>query len=529
VRPSHPVRLLLALICSFALVGSLSVATAASASAATGYKLTAGGTRVTTSDKAAKLTVKLTKKGKAVAKATVLLQYLSGSTWKTEKKVTVKRGKGSVSVKHTVGDRRYRFSISGTPSPEFVVHVVPAKFTISGSGAGHGVGMSQYGAYQLARTGSTTAQILEHYYTGAAVSTANNNPRTVKVQVLGPPSDSRKTTTLTISSGGFSLTGDGKVLKTYSTPGKVAIGVSGTKVTAKVTLANGKVKNQTLAASSRLTLTWTAGPVTVDGAQGSYKAGNLQITVRSGRPNVINELAMNTDYLYGIDEMPASWGSAAGGGAAALRAQVVAARTYVIRTILDVEAKYGSLGRPDCDCHVFDDQRSQNFTGWKKAGPSANKPWVDAVKATIRPSGEWVSGSEVDVLRPSPAKSGPMAETPYFASSGKGGGTANNADVFGTSALPYLVSINDPESTTAPGNPYTAWTHALTQAQLATALGTKEPIRSVSIVTRYPGGLAKTIRYTTASGTAISLTKTSEGWRTRLGLVGAWIGTITGK
>lgn len=524
MRPSRLARFLLALICSFALVGPLSVATASPASAASGYTLTAGGTRVTTSDKSAKLTVKLAKAGKSVAKATVLLQYLNGSTWKTEKKVTVKRGKGSVSVKHAVSDRRYRFSISGSASAEFVVHVVPAKFTISGSGAGHGVGMSQYGAYQLARTGATTAQILEHYYTGAVLSTANNKDRTVKVQVLGPPADSRKTTTLTVSSGGFSLVGDGKVLKTYSTPGKVLVGIKGSKVTTKVTLKNGKVKNQTLASSGRVKLTWTAGPVTVDGAQGSYKAGNLQVTVRSGRPNVINELAMNTDYLYGIDEMPASWGSAAGGGAAALRAQVIVARTYVIRRISALKVDHPNAAEgfevdPACDCHVYDDQRSQNFTGWKKAGPAANKPWVDAVKATIL-------GSEVQVLR-GPDKG--FAETPFFASSGKGGGTANNTDAFGTTALPYLVSISDPDSAGAPGNPYLSWSRTLTQAQLAKVLGTKALIRSVSVTEAYTGGLAKTISYTTSSGASYSFTRTSESWRTRLGLPGAWITKITGK
>lgn len=524
MRPSHPVRLLLALICSFALVGSLSMATAVPASAAAGNKLTAGGARVTTSDKAAKLTVKVTKAGKSVAKATVLLQYLKGTSWVTEKKVTVKRGKGSVSVKHAVSDRRYRFSVSGTPSAEFVVHFVPAKFTISGSGAGHGVGLSQYGAYQLARTGSTTEQILQHYYTGTSVSTAVNNPRTVKVQVLGPPSDSRKTTTITVSSGGFSLTGDGKLLKSYSTPGKILIGIKGSKVTAKVTLKNGKVKNQTLTSSGRLKLTWTGGPATVAGAQGTYKAGNLQVTVRSGRPNVINELAMNTDYLYGIDEMPASWGSAAGKGAAALRAQAIVARNFVIKRIVALKQKYPNAAEgfevdPACDCHVFDDQRSQNFTGWKKAGPTASKPWVDAVKATIL-------GSEVQVLRDS---LNGLAETPFFASSGKGGGTANNADAFGTSALPYLVSISDPESAAAPGNPYKAWTRTLTQAQLAKLLGAKEPIRSVTVSQTYAGGLAKTISYTTASGGSGSVTRTSEAWRTRLGLPGAWISKITGK
>jgi stage II sporulation protein D len=40
----------------------------------------------------------------------------------------------------------------------------PASFTLSGSGFGHGVGMSQYGARGMAAAGKTSTQILEHYF-----------------------------------------------------------------------------------------------------------------------------------------------------------------------------------------------------------------------------------------------------------------------------------------------------------------------------------------------------------------------------
>ena len=43
-----------------------------------------------------------------------------------------------------------------------------ARFTIRGAGFGHGVGMSQYGAYGFAKQGRTYDQILGHYYTGTA-------------------------------------------------------------------------------------------------------------------------------------------------------------------------------------------------------------------------------------------------------------------------------------------------------------------------------------------------------------------------
>ena len=42
-------------------------------------------------------------------------------------------------------------------------------FTISGSGWGHSVGMSQWGAYAMAQQGYTYEEILSFYYTGTEV------------------------------------------------------------------------------------------------------------------------------------------------------------------------------------------------------------------------------------------------------------------------------------------------------------------------------------------------------------------------
>ena len=38
------------------------------------------------------------------------------------------------------------------------------KVTFAGSGYGHGVGMSQWGAYQMASEGSTAPEIIHHYF-----------------------------------------------------------------------------------------------------------------------------------------------------------------------------------------------------------------------------------------------------------------------------------------------------------------------------------------------------------------------------
>ena len=52
------------------------------------------------------------------------------------------------------------------PSPVFKVEYSSGAYNFTCYGKGHGVGMSQYGAGQLAKTGSTYKEILAHYYPG---------------------------------------------------------------------------------------------------------------------------------------------------------------------------------------------------------------------------------------------------------------------------------------------------------------------------------------------------------------------------
>ncbi|HEY3545319.1 MAG TPA: SpoIID/LytB domain-containing protein [Propionicimonas sp.] len=502
---------------------------AAPADAASGYSLTgvAASAGTTTSAKAITLTVRFTNNGKAVKKATAQLQYAKGAAWVTEKKVTIRSGKGTVKVKHGVGDRTYRFAVSGkAPSASFTVHFVPATFTVSGSGRGHGVGMSQYGAYQLARDqGWSAEQILEYYYAGSKVDTTNNNARTIKVQVLGPPSDSRTSTKLSITTGGFTVTDGTTTLATTAAKKPITVGVAGAKVTAKVTLTNGKAR--TLSAA-RLLFRWSSSATaSVAGAQGTYRYGNLQATVIDKRPNVVNELKMNTEYLYGIDEMPSSWGSAAGGGLEALKAQVIAARSYVITRALRWNPSPGGVDAR-CDCQVFDDPRSQNFTGWKKAGGAGSAEWRRAVDQTL-------TSTTVQVVRPSAAATSAIAETPYFASSGSytaGGitysGTVSNAEAFGTTAIGYLSHVDDPYSVLAPGNPYRSWRVLVSQSK-AEDLFSIGKLRSVQVTQRYAGGLVQEMTARSVTGATRAVTRTSEGWRIALGLPGAWVSGVAGR
>lgn len=64
-------------------------------------------------------------------------------------------------------------SMFSLKSATFSVKYEDEKFTFTVSGYGHGVGMSQYGANEMAKKGNTYDEILLHYYKNAVISTVS--------------------------------------------------------------------------------------------------------------------------------------------------------------------------------------------------------------------------------------------------------------------------------------------------------------------------------------------------------------------
>ena len=178
---------------------------------------------------------------------------------------------------------------------------------ISGGGYGHGIGMSQYGAYGYALHGWTYQQILAHYYTGTALGTTN--PAQVVRVLLG--------------SGSAAFAG-----ATHA--GNKQLNPSLTYDV--VPLANGSLKlvNQS---TGKAVGTFPAplsatgpGPLSIAGL-GAYR-GSLEFRPNgSGGVYTVNVVGLD-DYVQGViaAEMPSTW------SAEALKAQAVAARTYAITT-----------------------------------------------------------------------------------------------------------------------------------------------------------------------------------------------------
>jgi stage II sporulation protein D len=70
-------------------------------------------------------------------------------------------------ITRALGLKSTRFTI--TPQKAGVGQI-PTAFQIKGKGFGHAVGMSQWGAYNLARQGYNYHQILLHYYQGTTLA-----------------------------------------------------------------------------------------------------------------------------------------------------------------------------------------------------------------------------------------------------------------------------------------------------------------------------------------------------------------------
>lgn len=380
---------------------------------------------------------------------------------------------------------------------------IPKSFTIHGSGYGHGVGMSQYGAFQMAREGKSATQILQHYYQGSQVKTAAT-PQNIRVNVFGQASDANKVD-FGIDGGEWQLLDSNESeLATGSEADPVHLSVDGKNIVAKT-------KKETHS-DSTLHLQWSGTryynstrtkavaslrkPNGGAATHGSYRNGRFTIKPIGGKPSVVNDVLLNTEYLYGIAEMPSSWGSAA------LQAQVIVARTYAMK------AKAAST------YDILDSTVHQYYTGWKKESEGATgqfgKRWQAAVDATV-------SGStSAQVISDS---AGSLLQAYYFSSSG--GRTANSEDVW-SAKLSWARGVADQYSLDAPGNSMKSWTRTLTQAKAENLFGLKD-IVSIKVTAKYSSGQMKTVTATSASGKKISVTNKADKLRTAFGLPASWV------
>jgi SpoIID/LytB domain protein len=267
------------------------------------------------------------------------------------------------------------------------------RFVVTGHGNGHGVGMSQWGAYGYAKRGAGYRKIATHYFKGSKVGEVKGG-KTIRV-LLGSASNAI----------GFSKTrrACGRDLK----PGKrYRAAIAGSRV--KLERGNGK---RIAKCGKKLVARGAGGKIKIGGA-GKFR-GDLVAAASGGSLLVINRLPLD-DYVAGViaNEMPSSW------PIDALRAQALASRSYALATV----------GHGPFD--VYDDTRSQVYGGLASETKRTNR----AVSRSRRQVLEYRG----DVI------------TAYFSSS-SGGRTENVEYGFpGASPKPYLKSVKDPYDGASP-------------------------------------------------------------------------------
>ena len=347
----------------------------------------------------------------------------------------------------------------------------PAEFIFPGSGWGHGVGMSQWGAYGQALEGRTAPEILGHYYQGTTLADADDSQQ-IRVSLI------YDTTRALVrgKDGKLRVDIDG-VEKLIAPAGQqFELGVSSD---GKVSVTSGTTLIGTgdVAVFVPELIVEVVGPsegYNFDAAGHEYRYGAVDARIADGDLEVVNQLRVD-EYMRGLAEVPSSW------PAAVLQAQAIAGRTYAHRALGGQQWDF----KP-CRCHLYDTVQSQVFAGYvKETGPSGAN-WVAATEATL--------GKVVHY-------NGGLATTLY--SSSTGGRTQNTWDRFGGSegSYPYLTSVDDRWSL-APYNPRSSWEARVTQSQMAGLFGLPD-VNSVDLSDRND------------SGALVSVTATSSGGATK--------------
>ncbi|WP_299569818.1 SpoIID/LytB domain-containing protein [uncultured Williamsia sp.] len=337
--------------------------------------------------------------------------------------------------------------------------------TLIGHGLGHGRGMGQYGAFGYAKRGWKYDQILAHYYGGTSAGKVDNPP--VSVTLTKQP-----TASVRADAGarvGGQVVAPGQAVRLSGSTATITAGCGGA-VVRTVTLPKAVVDPIT-AGANRPANEW----LRFCGNDVAYRGS---IGLDGGR--VVNIVGID-DYTKGVTprESPAGWADQ--GGAEALKAQAVAARTYALAAV--------ATGKK-----IDDTMMSQVYGGASGEDPRTNAA-ADATAGQIR------------------VVNGQPAFTEF--SSSTGGYTAGIN-------FPAVVDDGDTES------PNHNWTATVGAGSIASAFGVGT-LRDIA-VTEANGLGAENGRATKVRivGSGRTVETTGDDVRTKLQLKSAWF-TVQGQ
>lgn len=388
------------------------------------------------------------------------------------------------------------------PSPQIQI---PLDFRFIGSGYGHGVGMSQIGARGQALEGKSAVEILNYYYPGTTVTAYPDNElirvnianavNTVSLAVVGGKGEIR------LYQGDIPISENPEPFGIYA--GDTTALFSNFAGAVVPLLSSPTTKFAPFAPANAWTLRWDSAITTVALTNGTettqYRYGQIVFksvaNLVTSYLAVTNTLRLHDEYLWGLGEVPSSW------PAAALEAQVIAARTYALGKISKI--------RVECDCNIYSSTVDQNFVGYAKETEAIyGIKWKEAVNRTfVDENNSLVITSE-----------GKFINAFYFSSSG--GITQNIKEVWGTS-FSYLQGVPDPWSLDPLINRrYAVWSRYIPQEIMATAFVLPNVV-TYSINSLSTTGSITSI--TAISSTGASSTLTGELFRARVKLPSTWI------
>jgi stage II sporulation protein D len=225
------------------------------------------------------------------------------------------------------------------PPVETDVSTATSVVAFTGHGWGHGLGLSQWGAYGYASHGLAYDKILAHYYPGTTLGAARISA--VRVLVASRP----------------------KVTLASTTPWTIVDAMG-----AKTTLDAGEL---TLDTTFTLDGTQLRPPLKVTATEpvsvaGHPYRGKVSVSLDGKLVDVVDSVGLE-QYLKAVvpSEMPSKW------PAAALEAQAVAARSYALANL--------TKGRP---FDLYADARSQVYGGIDTEAPTTSAA-VDATKGQV--------------------------------------------------------------------------------------------------------------------------------------------------
>ena len=416
------------------------------------------------------------------------------------------------------GSRFYRNSLVAALVAALVVVgtspvlAAPKMVKISGRGWGHGIGMSQYGAYGFAQHGWGGERILRHYYSGAKVV-----ERTIGANVRVSMLQGRSS--ITVRPRAKSKDGGLMVLKVKGSKTKIAGARPGQTLKLEASAAGGAriFKNGTrVRRDGKSVFGSTKRPVIaryaqfgtqVDTVDKSYAVGHGAmefVSYSSSGCSVgkcLSQVAVlgMQKYLYGLGEVPASWPQQT------LRAQAMAGRTFAYSKLL----ANTNRGVP-CFCAVYDSVADQVFVGEAKRTGSGTywKSWKKAVDSTNK---------QVILDKGDPIVA--------LYSSSSGGHTESNRIVWGSAQEPYLRGVKDPYDRAGGANPNYRWSLKMTWASLRTKLtnsfGSFGKLKKLVIVHK---GVSGRVAFDGLKIVGSQRTIRVSGWATRtaLGLKDTW-------